>query len=260
MNRKLMKELGLELTTNIKSTLSFQLSGLDKTGKTNFLLSFPSPLLFLNFDKPKEYNNAWKVAEATKEIIHKKFMPISLIRQEGQTKDALKEKTKIANRAVVDHMYRVIKSAPELGIKSIVADGVSQFHDVFIPLMLLGTPKVPQVLYGDIRREFEIFVNLLYNTGCHFGLTSRLKAEYVNKEPTGNLIPAGYYQIKHVAQTNIRLSKAIMKDDGKKHFYADIENSSTNPALDGEPYIDYEINFQYLAMQLSPDVNPQEWL
>lgn len=238
-----------------KRRLVASISGLDKSGKTNFALTAPGPIAYANYDTGLE--GVIHKFESNKQVYRNDYRvvvpPGAGVQQVAEVGNEVWERYKKDMRAAWKSDV----------IRSTVVDPESETWEL-IRIARFG--KLTQVMphhYGPVNAEYRNFINEVYDTDKNLILLGRLKEEWENQvvngkevgKKTGKLERVGMKDIPYIVQVN-----AIAHHDSEtRQFSIEIVNCRQNPDLCGFVLPQELCTFQQLAMLVYPDSTEEEW-
>ena len=237
--------------------LILAVDGVEKTGKSHFACSAPSPIVYLNADKSSE-DVAYKFTQQGKVIYE---IPLRKTYKFSATY------TRELAMELMTNFNRAYKAALELpGVRTIVIDTASEVYDWYTTA-LLPVGAVPSD-YGKyvypawVRTVFEAYdhdKNIIWLHKLKDEVENTTGGPYGSKR-TGFKKRAGYRDMTYSVQGNILLDRLYIKDGTNPGpFIARICNSSHNPDAAGEEFKDSDISFQAIANTLM-DEDHRAWL
>lgn len=235
------------------------ISGLDKSGKTNFALTAPGDIAYANFDVGLE--GVIHKFEKNKRIYTKDY-------SYGTVGTDIKEVATAAGKVWDEFKadFRAALRAPS--IRTVVIDTEGETYEL-IRIARFG--KLTQVMphhYGPVKAEYRDVLNEIYDTDKNLILLGRLKDEYKNEAPvagkapvgekTGNLIREGMKDIPYMVQLNAiaRCQEGAPPDS---MFSIHIVNSRQNHELSGMDIPQPLCTFAAIGQMLYPDSREEDW-
>lgn len=244
------KIAGFELLTldSIPNRLIVCIEGLEKDGKTWWWCTAPGPSFCFNMDLSTK--NTARLFTGNK-IALKDYFPAN------RSQDA---HVKVIEQFDTD-LDKVIK-VPDF--RTIVIDNATTlWHN----LRMAEFGKVTQVMphqYTLVNTIMQTWLNKLNNCGKNIIYTHRLDKEY-KKMPgdkqdswTGAYERKGYGKIGFEVQVIVRVFSRWDHQTGI-NFISRVEKSALNGYLAGKEYMNADSNFQSLAIDLLPEVDPALW-
>lgn len=203
-------------------------------GKTNFCLTAPDPIAYIDMDTGTE-GVIEKFTSTGKKVYRKRFDYHSLsgpdVAQQAQTMWEVLKRDFIA----------LVKNPK---VKTVVVDTESEMWEL-ARLARLG--KLTQVMphhYGPVNAEYMDMVRLCDNCHKNFIFTQKQKEKYVNDKWTGGYMAGGFKGMEYIAQVVLDL----WHEDGE--FGATITKCRLKPEMEGEIITGDQVCFDYLEMMV----------
>ena len=235
--------------------------GLQKCGKTNFALTAPRPLGFLDLDNGLEgVANKHDMSDVYRANYTERFTEVSeMVNTASNANVVADAATKVWNDFKRDYIWCLEN------MRTLAVDTGSEMHEL-IRLARFG--KLTQIMpeqYGPVNGELSLLLKRVYKTNCNLILLHRLKPEYETEKgssstgrrqpgkKTGRLIRAGFKDIGFLVQVVVRLSK---DEDG---FSATIEDCRHDPEIEGNEIPEALISFAGIAKRVFPASKLADW-
>lgn len=244
-----------------KRRLVVAVDGLDKGGKTNFLLTAPGPIAYQNFDDGEE-----GVIEKfqTQKTIWRADYPI-IVKKDQDPAAIMKAVEPIYDRFVTD--YQLGLNAIQQGaLRTIGVDTASEWWEV---LRLARFGKLTQVMphhYTALNTEYRNLIRGIYQTSGNLVLLHKLKAEWKDNpatgkgSKTGGYERAGFSDTGFLVQVNVLAWRDQVADEkGKRHFHITVQNCRQNPNIAGLDLVDEMATFPWLGVHVFPDSSLEDW-
>ena len=236
-------------------------SGLEKSGKTNFVGTCPGPILYISIDFGDE-------GVIDKFSSSKAIYPLEVKIDHPRGASPLE----MANlydeywKNICDVYYGIFEMKSGRP-RTIAVDTATELWEI---LRMARFGKLTQVKphhYGPVNAEFRRFIRKAYESDVNLVLLSKLKEEWKDKpdgkggtvgERTGEYIRAGWSDLEYNTQVNVR----VWKDPavpGLDKFHLHVEDCRRNPMMEGEEYVGETCGFPYLAADVF-GVSPKEWM
>jgi hypothetical protein len=233
--------------TIVKRRLIVSVEAQEKSGKTNFLLTAPGPLVVFDLNNSLEG------------VIHK-FAGYKDIYVSDYTKTG-GAVTPVVWKSTWEKLQKEYLAAlKEPSVRSVGVDTATEMWE----LKRMGEfGKLLQVMphmYPPVNAQFRDLVYAAYTSGKNLILTHKMKEEYVASKAnpaisnrTGKFIRSGFSDMAYMVQINLSLWRS---EDG---FVAKVLDCRQNPDIVGMELYNEDINFQMLGSLVFPDTDPQAW-
>jgi len=206
--------------------------GRDKTGKTNFALTAPPPIVFFNIDIGTE-GVVGKFQEAGKQVfVYDVRVP------------------KGASQNVYTTMWSDFKHrmgvAYTLGTGSVVVDTSSEGFEL---ARLSHFGKLTQVMphhYTEVNSEWRELMRLAYDSAMNTIFVHKQKPKYVNNARTSEYELAGFGEMGYLSQINLVTYCEPNIATGKPDFSVYVKNCRHNPDVSGQVLRGPLCNFEFL--------------
>ena len=233
-------------------------SAMFKCGKTNFGLTAPSPLAYLNLDQGED-GVAQKFIADGKRILQCKI-EYDAEGAFGSATTAEQEHWKKAKKRLKEGWLDALNTK---GIRSVVVDTDTEAWEVF-RLAEFGRSSALARNYGPVNAEYNALMRAVLKTDKNLIILQKLKELYVNDKGTGRLVASGFKGAEYNSQVNVRLWRGENDDHvgiriAGGEFGMTIISSRNNPDLDGEELVGPMVNFTTLAMMIHPDTEESDW-
>lgn len=220
------------LQPNYVPRLIVNVQSLEKEGKSNFLMTAPPPIAYMNLDKRSEEDVAEKFAD--KQIYYNNYWI-----ETGQNKTDYRQ------------LWDEFKSdAVQLcNTPDIRTLGIDTGSDMYELIRMAHFGQLTQVMpqhYTALNAELSEFINKLADSDKNIVFTHKLKKQYkaVKTERgqkdtwTGKWERKGWDNLRHLVQVNILLWREDTPDEnGEFKFHAAVLNCSKNPSLMGKDFV-----------------------
>lgn len=238
-----------------KRRLVIAVDGLDKEGKSNFLLTAPGPIAYQNFDTGTE-----GVIEKfqTSKIIHRADYKVKILK--GMSPEQAIGAAAPAWEQFVEDYKIALDQGIKGKIKTIGWDTASENWEI---LRLARLGKLTQVMphhYTALNTEYRNLVREVFDTPLNMVLLHKLKPEWKDStgsgkgNKTGNYERAGFGDMAFLVQINV-----ICWRDKDGHFHVTVKNCRQNPAVAGLDLVDEMASFKWLAVNVYPDTMLEDW-
>lgn len=256
----------------------FSVFGGPGSGKTRFCCTAPDPIGFVSLDR-KSRKTVDKVRqELGKTVIMSdpdlvkplQPMKLAMLKPNCEVKAVSTATNKPAPMCCAVHHYRWqvnrIKEAvyalhDHPAIRTIVIDGMALLWDDILFAEFGRTQKIMMRDRANPNREMKEFIGSLSDK--HLILTHEAKQVYKNDKPTGKFESAGWNKTGYNVNCEVEFVNDETKgEEDEGRFYIDVHRCQSNPNIQGpggrKLLVDDQINFDYLAMQIDPDWNPDD--
>lgn len=232
----------------IAKRLIISVAGKERTGKTTFGVSAPGPIAFFPIDPGRE--GVLEKVIKTKKIL----LPID---ERGNIetfdyRDATSPKDYERLWEKFKKCYTDAFNSKE--IRSIVVDTTTEAWELVRIARFGKLTKIQPYHYGPVNAEFRDLVKQAYKTDKNLILIHKVKNEYVDDKRTGNMERAGFGDIGYLVQINLRLNW-----DKENGFTMYVEDCRQNMDIAGEVFREPQNTFPYLAMNVYPDSELEDW-
>lgn len=231
------------------------ISGHDKTGKTHFCMTAPDPIVVFSLDLGLR-SMVEKFKKAGKKIYHKEYVLDLAV-------DAGPDDTQKEAKVIWDQMRSDFEQIPTLNPRTVVVDSATEMWEIarlaaFGSLLQIQPwfyPKLNTIFRRVLRvADRHPEVNFIYTQKMaeiwDEKVDSHGKRQSYN---TGEHKPAGFKDMKYVAQVNVQ----TFKEGGR--FGLEVTNCRQEGELEGLRLIGKQANFAGLATSVFPDADPATW-
>lgn len=251
--------------------LILSIEGLEKEGKTNFALTSPGPIGYMDYDVGMEGvvdkfirggHMGLPPAEVFRRIDPKTGHPKPYRSRFDNNKKVEAEKEWAAFE---EDYYRLLNSA-----RSTIIDTASAMWEL---KRLASFGKLTQVMphnYVEANDSFRQLINDAYDGDSNLILLHKRKAEWKEGKDgkgnkTGNFERAGFSEMGFLVQANLVAYRLPPTEydpniEGDLGFRLYIRDCRQNPMLAGMTLYNEMITFANLAMLIEPESTPEEWL
>lgn len=242
--------------TVISKGMVISLTGEWGTGKTEFSLTTPAPIAFIDMDTgTRGVIEKWA---KRKTIKHKKFNyrdSTSLVEWERLWEECKKAFTNSLNHP---------------NIRSIVWDTATEGYELekmarwgkLNKIIMEGKDAMPYP-YGPLNAEFQDLLRQALSTNKIVIFIHRMQDEYINKKSTGERIRSGFKDMEFIVEVDVTTWKKIEKDDDGKVidriFGLTINKCRLNRDIEGLEIAEPLSTFPIFASQVFPDTSEDDW-
>lgn len=238
--------------TGLPRRLILRVGGLDKSGKTHFALTAPSPIAIINADRGLE-----GVAE--------KFLGEKEINVTPNFRDMPSE-TEDQQEKRWSELYDCYWSALEdNSTRSIVMDTDTEAWEIARLAKLGRLEKVPPLKYTQLNRMFREMIDAAFTHDKNLILICKYKKQYMVREGSddlgkwnGKYEPSGFNDLPFIVQANLR-TRMTRDDDGMQVPSVEIVNCRQNMGLNGEVFEGDLANFPWAASMIIDGTTPEDW-
>ncbi len=233
---------------------------LEKKGKTHFGLTMPGPICVFDMDRGLEGVIDKFVDQKDIQVVDYRGM-VTLAKGQKATKDLFQPRWEKFNE---DYLRAL--EAPLDVVRSILLDTGTELWE-YARLGVLGKlTQVPPLFYPEVNQQFRKVVDLALDHDKNLIITHKMKKEYkrgsgeeAKDSWTGRYERSGFSEIGNLAQVILRHGRR--KEDGVVgDFFVEVLECRQNPSIVGEEYEgEYLCNFPFLATQIFPDTNIEDW-
>ena len=234
--------LGLkQASTAITKRLIINVTGKEKSGKTNMALSAPGPIVLFDFDYglegvvskfaglKKVYSSEFRISEIAPGKFESEWN-----RFVKEFKGALGEKE----------------------VKSVVIDTGTELWEL-IRLCRFG--KLTQVMpqhYGPVNAEMRGLIRDAYSSNKNLIILHKMSQVYINNQPTKDYAMSGFKDIPYSVQVNC----LTWREDGGGPFHVSVTDCRQNSEVAGMELEGDMCNFQTLAQIIFPSSEDGDWI
>lgn len=227
--------------------LIVSVAGREKSGKSNFALTFPDPIAVINFD-----NGLEGVIEkfAHKKVYHSEYRINEIA--VGKFVTEWERCAKEFRAALAEKTVRTL----------MVDDGTSMWE--LVRMARFG--KLTQVMphnYGPVNAEMRGLIRDAYSSDKNLVILHKLTQEYVNDKPTKNYVFSGFKDIPYAVQVNCL---SWRETEPPYNFHLQINDCRQNPRIVGEDLVGMMeegglnmITYQNLGTLVFPGTSEEEW-
>lgn len=259
-----LKALGLEeADSEIKPRIILALSGREKSGKTHFALTAPTPSAYLNFDIGDE-GVIDKFTRQGKDIFHRRFKKPVTFNKAGdmESKDAQSE--------WIDFSTTWYKLLDVRGLRTIILDTETEAWELCRLARLGKLVQVRPHHYGPVNAEYNAMLKAAYELDKNIIFIDKVKREYKNESWTGKYERAGFTDLGFIVQVLARVERLSdshpdledMEDPEERmleSFRIRVEECRQNPVLRDAVFPGFMCSFPFLAASVLPDTDPGDW-
>lgn len=227
-------------TSEVVRRLIMSIVGREKSGKTNLGLTAPDPIAILDFD----YGLEGVVQKFSGKKVYTSEYRINEISADKFKSEA--DRFKKEYRALLADKF----------IRSIIVDTGTEMWELF---RMAAFGKLTQVMphqYGPVNGEVRSLIRDAYSSNKNVIFLHKMGEKYLNNQPTGQYIMAGFKDMPYAVQVNCLMWR---ETDGDRSFHCEITDCRQEPFIVGVDLIDSMITFQTLATMVFPGTNEEEW-
>ncbi len=232
-----------EVSTEDMRRLIWRSWGLDKTGKNHFGFTGPGPIYGLYFDPGGIEGVAQKFVRG--EIEGQPAKEIRALQYRfNKKKDDQEYAINLRDKFEDDYAYALTKART-------VQWDESEIWEMYRFAEFGSESDVPRE-YGPLNGRYRGLLQDAYDAGVNLQLIQKVKDEWKNNKPTGEVVPIGFKQANYIVQ--ISLEHSWDKDRG---FVIKVVNCRQNTAIWGDEF--ENITFAELGQMVFPDSEAEEW-
>ena len=204
-------------------------SGLAKTGKSHFALSFPAPIVIFNFDIGLE-PILKKFANKDVRIFEYPMPIMDSARGQGFQKDL---------KGIWDKFIDDVRITNEdTEVPTVVIDTWTAVYQIAQAARAceLGQQCILKHQFGDVFARLRSICHRTRIAGQNLVLTTYLKEKYVNDQPTGEMVLAGWGETEAQVDVVLRIrrdTKIVPKEGKKNIIVAEIKDNRYDLDLNG---------------------------
>lgn len=228
-------------SSEVTRRMIMSIVGREKSGKTNFALTAPDPIAILDFD--------YGLEGVINKFPHKKIYT-SEYRMNEISADKFKSEVDRFKKE-----YRTLLM--DKFIRSIIVDTGTEMWELF---RMAAFGKLTQVMphqYGPVNGEMRSMIRDAYSSSKNVIFLHKMGERYVNNQPTGQYVMAGFKDMPYAVQIN---GLAWRETDGDRSFHLEITDCRQDPMLVGMDVMDSMINFQTIATMVFPGTKEEDWV
>ena len=244
-----------DINTEIRKRLILSITGEWKTGKTEFSLTAPAPIAYIDMDTGTEgVIEKW----AKKKVIKR----ISFDYHDSTDEREWREMWEKCSKAFIASLQH-----PQ--IRTLVWDTATEGYDLVkmarfgkLNKVNLHEGKALPYPYGPVNTEFRDLLRRALKTNKNVILIHKTKDEYVDDKRTGKKLMAGYGDIGGIVQVSIETWKKVETEKGEvrsRTFGITVKDCRQNREVDGMTLEEPLSTFPMLAMQVFPESSEEEW-
>lgn len=212
-------------STAVKQRLIAHVMGREKSGKTNFSLTAPDPIILFDFDYGLEG------------VVHKFATSKKIYTSEYRIHEISPGKF-VAEWDRFKNEFKIALNDPE--VRSVVWDTGTEVWEL---LRMARFGKLTQVMphnYGPVNAEMRGLIRDAYSSDKNFIIVNKMTEQYLNDKPTGKFVFQGFKDIPYSSQINIHTQR---NEDNE--FQATIVDCRQNAAVMGivleGPLVDFQV-------------------
>lgn len=224
------------------------IEGMPGKGKSTLALTAPDPIALFDFDTGLE-----GVVEKFLDEGKKIYVPDESMRH-GDTDDP--EVWKKMWKTFCEHYYRAINAKE---VRSLILDTSTESWEL---ARLAEFSKLSQVMphhYGPLNAEFRRLIKRAYDSDKNLILIHKLKPKYVNDKRTDEYEMSGFGDIPYIVQCSVRVWRHTEAADGDMDFGLTVLKCRPNAELEGEELVEPLSTFPFLASQVFPNTELEDW-
>jgi len=240
-------------TSEPPQRLVMSIDGMPKSGKTEFALSLPGPLVVHDFNFGLE--GVVEKHLPHKEIFQFKYAVPITARLPGSTNSSLVEP---ASRVWEEFVTNFRASLQDM--RSVVVDTGSEIWELLRLARLGKLTQVPPMKYGEVNAEFRQLTQLALNQNhANVIYIHKVKPVYKNEQKTEETERAGFGDIEYDVQTVLRTNRDYSKS-GADQFSLKIEECRANILATGKEFRAGDMAFSKVAHEIYPTISEDFWL
>lgn len=234
-----------------KRRLIMAIDAPEKCGKTNFALSAPGPIAYVNFDQGLD-SVIQKFQKLKKIYVAEMKLP-----RKGNDMN-VEEVANAAAESWNTFCNDFMGAVRDPSVKTIVTDTATELWELLrlakfgkLAQVMPHQYAIPNSIYREMIREVE-------NSTKNLILIHKVSDEYVNDKRTGQKIRAGYKDSGYIVQVNAKLWK-VASEDFPDRFHFEITDCRQNPECEGTELTGLAVNFQTVAQLIYPESSEEDW-
>ena len=230
--------------------------GEENTGKSTLMLQAPGPIGVMDYDLGMEGMAEDYVAETGKDI---QTLPLQWQVTPGDKEKTAKDCEEVW-RAAVQAMNHVLSSGK---FRSLGIDTGSEMWELMRLARFGKLDRIKAHHYAPVNAEFQGQIKAYRDYETNVIMLHQLKEEYKTKVvqgsetgvPTGNMIRAGFKQMKYIAPNIVR----CMRDDDEGVFGVKVLKAKRANHLVGMEFWGDDAAFPALATMMVPGTEEEYW-
>jgi hypothetical protein len=237
--------------TEAKRRLIMAIDAPEKCGKTNFALSAPGPIAYVNFDQGLD-SVIQKFQKLKKIYVAEMKLPRS--RNDMDVTEVANAAAESWNTFCNDFMGAVRDTT----VRTIVTDTATELWELLrlakfgkLAQVMPHQYAIPNSIYREMIREVE-------NSTKNLILIHKVGDEYVNDKRTGKKIRSGYKDTGYIVQVNANLWK-VPEEEYPDRFHLQITDCRQNPECEGTELTGDMVNFATVATMVFPESELEDW-
>ena len=230
--------------------LIMRVGGLDKSGKTHFGLTAPSPISVINADRGLEG-------------VVEKFAGQKEIHVTPNFRDMPSE-TEKEQEARWKALYDCYWSALEdKTMRSIIFDTDTEAWEIARLAGLGRLEKVPPLKYTQLNRMFREMIDAAFTHDKNVILICKYKKQYIDRGDdkmgawNGQYEPAGFADLPYIVQANLRTRIETTGTGALPSV--EIVNCRQNMGMMGEVFEGEMATFSFIASMIVEGTSPEDW-
>jgi hypothetical protein len=232
------------LTSSIPRRLVWRSWGREKSGKNHFGLTAPGPVYGLYFDPGGLEGMVEKFLDE-KEVHAIQFRFNK--KRNGQ------DEAKALKQDWIDAYEEALNNAKTIQWDETELWELCRFAE-------WGRESAKGREYGPLNGEYRGWIQDAFDAGVNLQLIQKVKEEWIDDKPSGEMVPFGFKQAGNIVQVNLEHSYTPPEDpDAPKAdgFNVKIYECRQNMGLSFENY--GNIDFATLGCLIYPDSEAEEW-
>ena len=235
------------LTSSIPRRLVWRSWGREKSGKNHFGLTAPGPVYGLYFDPGGLEGMAEKFLEE-KEIHAVQFRFNK--KRNGQ------DEAKALKQDWIDAYEESLNNAKTIQWDETELWELCRFAE-------WGRESAKGREYGPLNGEYRGWIQDAFDAGVNLQLIQKVKEEWIDDKPSGEMVPFGFKQAGNIVQVNLEHTYNPLNAEGEPWenkndgFNVKIYECRQNMGLSFENY--GNIDFATLGQLIYPDSEAEEW-
>jgi hypothetical protein len=232
------------LTSSIPRRLVWRSWGREKSGKNHFGLTAPGPVYGLYFDPGGLEGMVEKFLDE-KEVHAIQFRFNK--KRNGQ------DEAKALKQDWIDAYEEALNNAKTIQWDETELWELCRFAE-------WGRESAKGREYGPLNGEYRGWIQDAFDAGVNLQLIQKVKEEWIDDKPSGEMVPFGFKQAGNIVQVNLEHSYTPPEDpeaNKSDGFNVKIYECRQNMGLSFENY--GNIDFATLGQLIYPDSEAEEW-
>ncbi len=244
--------MALQGFSRAKSTsghrLILNIEGMEGKGKSSLALSAPDPIALFDFDTGLE-GVIEKILAEGRDIL----VPDESLKHRDVTTQA--DWGKMWD-AFVKMYARALNSKD---IRTVVIDTGTEAWELARLAAFGQLSQVQPHHYGPVNADFRRLIKRAFDSDKNLIITHKLKPRYVDNKRTKDYDMSGFNDMPYIAQVTVRVWRHRRAEDDDVDFGLTFRKCRPNADLEETELVQPMSTFQFLASEVFPDTEPEDW-